>query len=384
MKQQFLLNPDITFLNHGSFGACPKPVFQNYQEWQLKLEQDPVQFITNTGQEALNESRKALANYIHCDHRDLIFMPNPTTALNTVIRSLKLEPGDEILTTNQEYGALDRTWNYYCEKSGAKYIHADISLPLTSKEQFLKDFWAALTPQTKVIFLSHITSSTALIFPAEEICHKARELGLLVIIDGAHVPGHIALDLDKLDPDIYTGANHKWLLAPKGNSFLYVKTNLQDQIDPLIISWGYKADFPSDSRYQDYHQYNGTRDFSAYLTIPACLQFFKENQWEEKKSECRKLLQHFAPIMARELNSYVLCPVSDEFLGQIISFPIKVSDPFELKALLFNQYNIEIPVMPVGSQWYIRISFQAYNGQKEIEHLIDAVRDIRSSTSLLE
>lgn len=384
LKDLFLLNPEITFLNHGSFGACPKPVFEDYQNWQLKLEREPIRFITDTGVQALQESRQALADYINCDRDDIVYTSNPSTALNTVIRTLDLKEGDEILTTNQEYGAMDFTWRYYCKKWGAKYISQEISLPLTSKEQFLKEFWSGLTPKTKVIFISQITSPTALIFPVKEICQKARELGLMTIIDGAHVPAHIPLDIKDLDPDVYTGACHKWVLAPKGNSFLYVKKELQESIDPLVISWGYEAEFPSGSVFQDYHQYQGTRDFSAFLTTPKALEFLKEHNWEERKKECRELLQHYYPIVAKELESDVICPVSDEFLGQICSIPIQTNKPLDLKSTLYDHYKIEIPIITFSDDVYLRISFQAYNGSKEIETLIDAIRDIKKTTGLLQ
>jgi isopenicillin-N epimerase len=383
MKEKFLLNPEVHYLNHGSFGACPKSVFEDYQNWQLKLETDPLQFIVKTGQAALDRSRQAMADYIHCDEQDIVFMPNPTTALNTVIRSLDLQEGDEILTTNQEYGALDRTWDYYCTKSGAKYVRGNISLPLVSKEKFLEEFWKGLTPKTKIIYLSHITSSTALIFPAQEICDRAKELGLMCIVDGAHVPGHIPLDIKKLDPDVYTGANHKWLLAPKGNTFLYVRKELQDRIDPLIISWGYEARYPSESKFQDYHQYNGTKDFSSYLIIPACLDFFETNHWEQEKVKCREQLKHYYPIVAQELDSAPICPLSDEFLGQICSIPIQTKDPVALKEHLFDAYQIEIPVTRMDDDCFLRISFQAYNSEKEIEILINAIREIKKQTDLL-
>lgn len=380
-KEKFHLNPEINYLNHGSFGACPKAVFADYQNWQLKLETDPLQFITKTGQQALNNSRKAMADYINCDELDIVFIPNPTTALNTIIRSLDLKEGDEILTTNQEYGALDKTWEYYCKNTGAKYIHADISLPLVSKEIFLEEFWKGLTPKTKIVYLSHITSSTALIFPAQEICDRARELGLMCIIDGAHVPGHIQLDIKKLDPDVYTGANHKWLCAPKGNTFLYVKKEWQNKIDPLIVSWGYNARYPSGSLFQDYHQYNGTKDYTAYLTVPACLKFFEENNWEAEKTKCRALLQHYYPIVAKELNSTPIAPLSDEFLGQICSIPIQTTEPVKLKNYLFDQHKIEIPVTRKDDNFFLRISFQAYNGAEEIEDLINALRTTIKETN---
>ncbi len=383
LKDKFLLDTSITFLNHGSFGACPKVVFEDYQKWQLLLEREPIQFITNTGVKFLQASKEALGKYINSDPLDLVYMPNPTTALNTVIKNLPLKQGDEILTTDQEYGAMDRTWNYYCEKAGARYVRQKINLPITSTETFLSEFWSGLSSKTKIIFISQITSPTALIFPVKEICERAKSLGIMTIIDGAHVPAHIDLDIRDLDPDIYTGACHKWLLTPKGNSFLYVKKNYQSTMDPLIISWGYNAEFPSDSLFQDYHQFNGTRDFSAYLTTPAALKFLEDNNWEDKKLACRKLLKHYYPIVSNELESHVLCPVNDTFLGQICSIPIRTKNPIALKKLLYEHYKIEIPIITFSGETYLRISFQAYNGANEIETLINAIRSIKKENNHL-
>ena len=229
MKSQFLLDPEITFLNHGSFGACPKPIFENYQYWQLELEKEPVQFIQKNSAQYLKTSKDALANYIGCSSDDFFYTTNPTVAVNTVLRSLNLEEGDEVLTTNHEYGAMDRTWSYFSKKKGIKYIRQNISLPILSKEQILAEFWSGYTSKTKIIFISHISSVTALVFPVKEICEKARELGLITIIDGAHVPGQLDLNIQELNPDFYTGALHKWLLAPKGVSFLYVKKTFQNK-----------------------------------------------------------------------------------------------------------------------------------------------------------
>jgi len=384
MKDLFLLNPEINYLNHGSFGACPKEVFEKYQGYQRMLEADSVQFMTKKGPELMDVSKKALARFINCAQEDLIFVTNPSTAMNTIIKSLDLKEGDEVLSTNQEYGAVDRTWNFMSKQYGVKYIKSNIQLPLTSKEQFLEDFWSGLTNRTKVVCLSEITSHTALIFPVKEIIDKAKELGLITIIDGAHVPAHISLDIEELDPDFYTGACHKWLLAPKGCSFLYARKNVQSMLDPLIVSWGYEAQFPSDSQYQDYHQYQGTRDFSAFLTIGDCLDWMDKHNWLNKTAQSKKMLQHYYPIVANELNSHVLCPVTDEFLGQICSFPIQTSDAFGLKETLFQDYKIEIPIMNnVGPIVYTRISFQPYVTETDIEHFINAIREIKSDTNLL-
>ena len=383
IRELFLLNPEITFLNHGSFGACPIPIFEEYQKWQLKLEQEPVQFFTKTGKKQLDISKNELAKYLNCNPVDLVYMPNPTTAMNTVIKSLELNAGDEILSTNQEYVAVEKTWRYYCQKTGAKFVNADIELPILSKESYLKQFWAKLSKNTKIVFLSHISSPSALVFPIKEIVVKAKQLGLMVIVDGAHAPGHIPLDLQDLDADIYTGACHKWMLTPKGNTFLHVKKSFQHLIDPLIISWGYDSNFPSDSQFQDYHQYNCTIDFSAYLTTPKAIEFLNENDWKERSKVCREQLQYYYPIVAKELNSYMICPNNEDFLGQICSISIKTNNTLKLKDVLYNKYKIEIPIVVFNGNIYLRISFQAYNSENEIEFLIDALRHIKSNTSLL-
>ena len=265
IKDAFLLDPKITFLNHGSFGACPRPVFEAYQAWQYILERQPVAFLGRRAGEFLAEARRSLANYLNVAADDLVYFPNPTTAINMVARSLALEPGDEILTTDHEYGAMDRTWNYVCQRRGAHYIHQPIPLPVLDQDQFVEQFWSGVTGKTRVIFISHITSPTGLIFPVEAICARARQAGILCIVDGAHAPGQIPLDLKAIGADIYTGACHKWLLAPKGAAFLYATRESQQWLDPLVVSWGYESEYPSESQYIDYHEWQGTRDLSAYL-----------------------------------------------------------------------------------------------------------------------
>lgn len=391
MKAQFLLNPQITYLNHGSFGACPVPVFEVYQQFQRELEYEPVQFITVRGPDLLKNSREVLGTYVGCEGDDLVYFQNPSAALNTVIKSLKLEPGDEVLTTNHEYGAMDRTWKYYCRKSGAKYIQQPISLPLQSKEQFLEEFWKGLSSRTRIVFISHITSPTALVFPVQEICQRARELGLMTIVDGAHVPAHIPLNLGALQADIYTGACHKWLLTPKGCSFLYVKKELQNLIDPLVISWGYEADFPGKSKFIDYHEFQGTRDFSAFLTVPAAIEFQQKNNWNSEQKKSKKMIHQAYHEVSELLNTSPICPVTEDFLGQMCSIPIRSNELLQLKAVLYNQYRIEIPLVQTNldlngnrNQQFIRISLNAYNTYEDVETLKRALVDIRQNTHLIE
>jgi isopenicillin-N epimerase len=384
LKSQFLLNPDITYLNFGSFGACAKPVFEDYQRWQRELESEPVQFMTVTGLNYLQKSREALGEYIHCSPEDLVFVTNPSYGVNIIAKSLDLKPGDEILSTDIEYGACDRTWRYYCRKAGAKYVRQPITLPVVSKEKIIEDFFKGLSDRTRAIFLSQITSSTALRLPAEEICALSREKGILTIVDGAHVPGHIPLDLSTLQADIFIGACHKWMMTPKSSSFLYVKNELQDLFDPLLISWGYESASPSHSRFQDYHQGQGTRDFSAFLTVPRSIQFMKENDWPSVAAACRKVVRENAMRFCNLLHTAPLCPLTDQFLGQMFSIPVKTKNPEQLKSYLFDQYRIEVPVMPQDGRIYIRYSINAFNTQQDLDRLYDALKDILNKGLFLE
>lgn len=384
MKTHFLLDPAITFLNHGSFGATPQPVFEAKIGFQREMEADPVHFIQKKLPIYLKEAKRPLAEFLGCEAADFFFTPNPTQAINTIMRSLQLQPGDEILATNHEYGAMDRTWNFYCKKSGAKYIRQNITLPITSKEQIMEDFWKGYTSKTKVVFINQISSATALIFPVKEICDKAQELGLITIVDGAHVPGHIPLNLRELNPDYYTGTLHKWMLAPKGSSFLYVKKEFQADLDPLIVSWGYESLFPSESQFLDYHEYQGTNDHSTYLCTPQVIQFLKENDWETHAKSCRAIMLKHYPRFCKLLNSQPLCPVTEEFLGQMASIPVCTSKPTELKELLYSKYHIQIPVMPLNEGVYLRFSINAYNTESDLDILYAALWDIIQTTDLIE
>jgi len=380
----FLLRKDITYLNFGSFGACVKPVFDKYQQYQLELEQEPVQFISVTGPRYIEQSKQELGSFLNCDEKDLVFVTNPSYAVNIIAKSLALQKEDEILTTDLEYGACDRTWNYYCEKAGAVYKRQPIQLPIKNKEDFIKQFFKGASNKTKLVFISHITSSTGLRLPVEEICAEAKKRGLMTFVDGAHAPGQIPLNLSSLQADIYTGTCHKWMMTPKGSSFLYVKKEFQQLFDPLVISWGYKALFPSDSVFQDYHQMQGTRDFSAFLTIPAALEFMQKHNWESVAHDCRKLTQDYATPFCALFGEQPLVPLNDTFILQLCSAPVKTKEPEKLQAMLYQNYHIEIPVMRHENKCYIRYSIQAFNSEKDLLTLFDAIRDIQNKTNLIE
>jgi len=376
LKNYFSLRPDVTFLNFGSFGSTPKPVMDEYQRLQDEMEYEPVQFIVYRGPGLLKESRKSLAEFVGCSETDLLYVPNPTYAVNLVARSLQLNPGDEVLTTNIEYGACDKTWKFFCKEKGAKYIMQSISLPLTSKEQFLEEFWKGASANTKVVFISQITSATGLILPVAEICAEAKRRGILSFVDGAHVPAHIDLNIDELGADFYTGACHKWMMTPKGSSFLHVKAANQKGLQPLIVSWGYNNEDPDSVSFQDINQFTGTRDYTAYLCIPKAISFMKEHTWKEEAKKNRKIVQEWLPRLCNVVGSSPLAPVTDEFVGQLGSIPIRCKDPLKLKDVLYTEFRIEIPVMEQNGNVYLRFSINSFNSVADLERLEQVVKEL--------
>jgi isopenicillin-N epimerase len=309
---------------------------------------------------------------------------NPSFAINMIAKSFPLEAGDEILTTDIEYGACDRTWNYYCIKKGATYRRQKINLPITTKEQFIEDFFKGYNEKTKAIFISHITSATGLILPAEEICAIAKEKGLITIVDGAHAPAHIPLDLSSIQADFYTGACHKWMMAPKGCSFLYATKSVQPICDPMIVSWGYQAAKPSHSKFLDYHQMIGTRDFSAFLTVATCIEFMEQHNWKVVGKKCHEMVLEHAPRFFDLFNGKPICPLNSEWIGQMISIPIQSPDPEKLQRTLFLDYKIEVPIMRQGDDVYLRYSINAFNTVENLDALYNAIKEIQKQGILLK
>jgi isopenicillin-N epimerase len=376
LKKEFLLDPEVTFLNFGSFGACPKPVFEDYLNFERELERQPVQFITVNGPEYLRRSRQALGKFINCHEDDVVYVPNPSFAMNIVARCLPLREGDEVLSTNIEYGACDRIFKYHCSQKGAVYVRIPITLPVTTKEKFISDFFSGISVRTKAIFIGQITSSTALILPVKEICEIAKQKGLITIVDGAHVPGHIPFDLQEIKADYYTGACHKWMLTPKGCSFLYVKRELQKDLDPLVVSWGYESASPSQSQFLDYHQMQGTRDFSAFLTVPRAIEFMKEHQWTQVSAHYKKMVLDNAERFCSLLETQPLAPLTSEWIPQMLSIKVNTEQPEKLQQHLYQTYRIEIPVMRLNDNCFMRFSLNAFNTQSDLDKLYDTLRKI--------
>ncbi len=378
-KSMFLLDPSVIFLNHGSFGATPRLVFEKYQWWQRELERQPVEFLSRRFASLMEEARTSLAGFVQTASDNLVFVPNATTGLNIVARSLHLQPGDEILATNHEYGALDRTWRFVCRKTGAVYKQQPIPVPVTTAENFIEQFCSGITPRTRIIFLSHITSPTALIFPVREICRRAREAGILTVIDGAHAIGQVDLNLEELGADWYVSNLHKWLNAPKGSAFLYARPDLQHITEPLIVSWGYESDRPSESRFIDEQEWTGTRDIAAYLTTPEAIRFFQERIGEERQGRCHALAQ-YARMKITELTRLPpISPDSSDWYAQMVSLPLPPCNAEVLKQRLYEEFRIEVPIVLWQNRPYIRISLQVYNNQEQVGILMQALEKLLGS-----
>ena len=375
LRRKFMLDPRVTFLNHGSFGAVPREVFRKYQDWQRELERQPVEFLGRRFPAMMRAARTTLAKYLRTSPDNLVYTPNVTVSVNIVAHSLTLGRGDEVLSTDHEYGACDRTWRFLSREQGFTYKNQPISLPYINPDNFVDSLWQGVTPRTRVIFLSHITSPTAAIFPVAEVCKRARQEGIFTVIDGAHTPGHIHLNLEAIGADFYGGNLHKWLCAPKGAGFLYARRDVQHLIKPLIVSWGYESESPTGSNLVDYHEWTGTRDVSAYLTVPAAIEFQRKNRWIEVRKACHELVRE---ARDRVCGISGLEPLtSDTGFVQFVSIPLPDhADLIILKKKLYSQYKIEVPLVNWNGRKLIRVSVQGYNSRRDIDKLIKALNDL--------
>ncbi len=378
-RDDFLLDPDLVFLNHGSFGATPKVVFEEYQRLQLEMERNPVEWLGRRAESMMAAARRRVGAFVGAPADDLVFFPNPTTAVNMVVRSLDLRAGDRVVTTDHEYGAMDRTWRKRCAEVDAEYVRVAIPLPVSTEDDFVERVWAEVTPNTKVLFLSHITSATALVFPVHELCRRASARGIITIVDGAHVPAHIPLDIASLECDIYTGALHKWLCAPKGSSFLAARPHVQEWLQPLVVSWGWESDHPSSSRFVDHHEWQGTRDLSPFLAVGAAIDFVEAHDWAAVQREGHRLALRTRTLVNQLTGLDSVSPDSVEpgdhdWIGQmaVVRLPLD-TDVESLKTALFDTFRIEVPVHRWSDQPLLRASFTAHNVERDSDALVAAL-----------
>jgi len=384
LRQEFLIDPDVVFLNHGSYGATPEPVFAEYGRWQRELERQPVEFLGRRAENLLDEARAAMAAYLGCARDDLVFVPNATTGINVVARSLPLESGDEVVGTDLEYGACERSWEWLCQQRGARYVKAHVPLPLTSADEVLEAIFAAVTPRTRAIFLSHVTSGTALRLPIEAVARRARETGILTVVDGAHAVGQWPVDLDASGVDLYASNFHKWLCSPKGSGFLYARPEQQRWLESPIVSWGWVEGNDHHrplSQFVSRNQIQGTRDIAAFLTAPAAVAYQEERDWEIVRERCHGLAVEARDRIAELVGLPQIAPVEGpdgyRWFRQmaVARLPHGIDDKL-LKRRLYDDYRVEVPLTLWNDQPFIRVSFQGYNTQDDLEALMAALENL--------
>jgi isopenicillin-N epimerase len=380
LRDEFLLDPEVVFLNHGSFGATPKPVFEEYQRWQRELERQPVEFLGRRSDGLLDEARADVARYVGAEAGDLVFVPNATTGVNIVARSFPLHAGDEVLTTDVEYGACDRAWEEACRKADARMVRMPVALPVDDPMTVVEAIWHGVTPRTRVLYLSHITSGTALTLPIEPLVQRAREAGIFTVIDGAHAPGHIPVDLAAIGADAYSGNLHKWLCAPKGAGVLHVRREHHDWMGSDIVSWGWVEEsdhFRGDDLFLSRNAWQGTRDVAAYLAAPAAIRYQAERDWPSVRARCHALVADARRRIGALTGLPPATPEPEDadwrWFRQMAITPLPDIDAAALKRLLYDDYRVEVPITQRDGKSYVRVSIQGYNTAADVDALLDAL-----------
>lgn len=378
MRDAFLLEPGLVFLNHGSFGACPREVLAVQRDWQDTMERNPVAFLGRRSAALLREAREVLGGFVGARADDLVFVPNATTAVNTVARSLVLRPGDEVLATDHEYGACDATWQRLCAATGAVYRRVPIPLPF-DRRCFVDTLLAQAGPRTRVVFASHVTSTTALVLPVAELCAAARQRGLLTVIDGAHAPGQVDVDLAALGADFYAANLHKWVCAPKGAGFLHARPEHHAALHAAVTSWGDAEGSGGHSGFDAYLgtqtlerrlQWQGTRDITPWLAVPAALDFHRRHLApvrEQSHALGAALLQR---VVARS-GLPPIAPAEDHAL--MFPLPVHTADPEALRRRLFDVHRIEVPVTTHAGRSFVRVSVAGYTTEDDLRALETAL-----------
>jgi len=399
MRHHFTLEPDTIFLNHGSFGATPRPVLAAANARRQRMEEQPVRFMQQELPHLIESALNSLGEYLGAGE-DLVFVPNATAGVNIVATSLAphLKPGDEILASDHEYGACVNAWETICAQTGAHYIRRPIPLPddpppadspaahsshADAGQQIIEHFWRGVTERTRVLFLSHITSPTAQLWPIEEIIRRARARNILTVIDGAHTPGQVPLNLRALGADLYTGNCHKWLCSPKTAAFLHARPEVQPMLRPLVVSWGSAPErqFNTGRDYRDAFVWAGTLDYSPCLAVPDAIRFQEEHNWHNVRARSSQLLDEWLPRLAAAAG---MAPIHGPTPGSAALRPPQMAitplpahlDAAALKQRLLGEFRIEIPVIRWRDRLFLRVSIQAYNQPSDLHALEVAIRTL--------
>ncbi|MEC9042599.1 MAG: aminotransferase class V-fold PLP-dependent enzyme [Verrucomicrobiota bacterium] len=375
LREQFLIDPTVAYLNHGSYGACPIPVFEAYQAYQKELETEPASLLYRDFASRIQKSRERLALFLNCQSDQLAFVRNATYGMNMAANSVDLQPGDKVLATNFEYGAVERMWEMICAERGAELVKVKIPLPYQSSEAMIQLFKSQIDSSIKVITFPHISAATAQLFPIKDLVQLAKSHGAISVIDGAHAPGQVNVNLKDIDADFYVGNCHKWMLSPKGVGFVYVARKWEDNIRPPAISWGNISS--GTNRLLLENDWQGTTDISPILAVEDSITFLKENQWfNQVIPECSKLIDEFNTAILDVTGMRSLYEKNDFEPPQMRSFLLPDGNHSSLHNRLFHDFMIELPVFMDFEDHFFRVSVQAYNNRSDLERLIDALKEL--------
>ncbi len=384
LLEHWTLDPEVTFLNHGSFGATPRAVLAAQRELVDALERQPVDFLVRRAPALLDAAREALARFVGADPSGLAFVANATTGVNSVLRSLDLRAGDELVCTDHEYNACRNVLEFVAARAGARVVVAEIPFPVAREEDVVERIAAAFSPRTRVLLVDHVTSATGLVLPLERILAVAAEHDVDVLVDGAHAPGMVDLALDRLRPAWYTANCHKWICAPKGAAFLWAREDVRAAVRPAILSHG--ANVPEFDRPRFRHEFDwqGTRDPSAWLAVPAAIETvggLVEGGWPEVRRRNRALALEARARLAEALD--VPVPAPDSMIGALAALPLEDGPAGGMSALyvdplqerLWAEHRIEVPISPwpAPPRRVLRISAQLYNDAADYERLAAAL-----------
>ncbi len=385
----WLLDPAVTFLNHGSFGSCPRAVLEFQHGIRERLERQPVRFLVRDLEPLWDAARAALAEFVGANSDDVVFVANATTGVNTVLRSLQLRAGDELLVTNHEYNACRNALDFVAEQSGARVVVAEVPFPLRCEEDFVLPVMEKVTPRTRLALLDHVTSQTGLVFPIERLVRELSARGVDTLVDGSHAPGMVPLDLRRIGAAYYTGNCHKWICAPKGAAFLHVRQDRQQGIRPLVISHGANSKRTDRSRFLIEFGWTGTSDPSAVLSVPEALRFMAgllPGGWPQIMRRNHDLVLAARKILCATLGIQPPCP--DQFLGSLAALPIPDAttttpskSPLYLDSWqdqLLDVHQIEVPIIPwpAAPRRLLRVSAQLYTALPQYEKLAGALREL--------
>lgn len=366
------IRPGVTYLNHGSFGFAPRAVCEARRAWQAELEAEPMDFFVRQLEGLLAETRVRLGRFVGAPAGDLALVENATAAMNVVVASTPLSAGDEVLLTDHEYGAVARMWRRACDSAGASLVIAELPLPIARAEDVVEALFARVTPRTRMLVVSHVTSPTAIVLPIEALCGEARRRGLRIAVDGPHAPAMQPLDISRLDPDYYCASCHKWLCAPVGTGFLYVNPRRAADVRPTTLSWG-RLEPALPTHWSDEFLWTGTRDPSGYLAISAAIDFIESLGASAYREETHALAVYARQRLEALTGREAFLPDSLEWYGAMIAVPLPPGPGRPLQDALWQRFAIEVPIVEWGGRRLVRVSCCLYNDRQQIDHLVDGL-----------